>query len=84
MIPGAPGDVWGTILNDPYENESGSSLIAPAFTVDGTTGLMEIFHYYDIETPYDGGNVTVNGEVILPVGGYPSEALSTSDSYYAW
>lgn len=82
-IPGAPGTVWGTVLNGSYNNNSGESLIAPAFTVSPSCYLMEVYHYYDIETNFDGCNVTANGTVVAPVGGYDG-TISTSTSYLAY
>jgi hypothetical protein len=79
----AYGTGWGTTLAGTYPNNSGDGLIAPAFTVTNDRCLMEISHYYDIETNYDGGNVTVNGEVVVPMGGYDG-TISTSVNYYAY
>ncbi|MCK4303005.1 MAG: hypothetical protein KAY24_02065 [Candidatus Eisenbacteria sp.] len=83
-IAGAPGNVWGTVLNDDYPNETGDGLISPSFLVDESTVLMEIFHYFDIETNYDGCNIVVNGIVITPMTGYSVPEISTSPNYYAW
>ncbi len=82
-VPGAPGNVWGTVLNGDYVSDSGGGLTSPAFTVDANSNLVEIHHYYDIENNYDGGNVKANGQVIVPVGGYDA-VISTSTYYYAW
>ena len=82
-IPGAPGNVWGTVLNSDYLNDSGEGLLSPPFVVAEATLWVEVDHYYDIETNYDGGNLMVNGVVIPPVGGYDA-TLSTSTYYYAW
>ncbi|MFC1573487.1 hypothetical protein ACFL6M_07825 [Candidatus Eisenbacteria bacterium] len=83
FIPGAPGDVWGTVLQANYLNDSGDGLCSPEFAVTADCYLMEVYHYYDIETNYDGGNVTVNGVVVAPDGGYDA-TISTSTSFYAW
>jgi bacillopeptidase F len=83
-VPGAPaGNVWGTVLQGDYAIDSGESLITPAFTVGATTSLLEVDHYYDIENLWDGGNVTVNGQVITPMTGYPG-VISIPTSYTAW
>lgn len=82
-IPGAPGTVWGTILQGNYPDNSGDGLISPQFMVGNGSYLLEIMHYFDIETNYDGGNVKVNGTVVIPDGGYTG-TISTSTSYYAW
>ncbi len=82
-VPGAPGDVWGTILNADYPSEAGDGLLSPPFEVNESACLMEILHYVHIETNYDGGNVTVDGQVIPPMAGYPA-VISTSTGFYAW
>ena len=55
----------------------------PSFTVTPDCYLMEILHYVQVETNFDGGNVTVNGTVIPPTDGYPA-TISTSTAYYAY
>ena len=92
-IPAPPApfgpNVWGTVLGGPYSNDSGDGLIAPEVMVEvGVNELVELVHYVDIETNYDGGNVVVidggGGETILePMAGYPA-IISTSTSYYAF
>jgi len=82
-IPGAPGNVWGTVLAGNYPNNTGHALISPAFTVTDCCYLMEVYHYYDFETNFDGGNVKANGTVIAPVGGYDA-TVSTYTTYYAY
>lgn len=83
-VPGAPtGNVWGTVLEGDYAPDSGESLISPPFTVDGDTHLLEVEHYYDAENLWDGGNVTVNGEVITPMAGYPG-IISVPGDWIAW
>jgi bacillopeptidase F len=83
-IPGAPsGNVWGTVLEADYATDSGESLVSPAFTVDATTRLLEVAHYYDAENLWDGGNVTVDGEVITPLTGYPG-VISVPSGWTAW
>jgi hypothetical protein len=82
-IPGAPGDVWGTVLESDYPTDAGQALITPAFAVTEDTYLLEIFHYYDAEYLWDGGNVKVNGSVIGPLAGYPG-LISVPGDWYAW
>ncbi len=83
-IPGAPGNVWGTTLNADYPDNTGHGLVAPPFLVDESTVLMEIHHYFDIETNFDGCNVSVNGNVIMPMVPYSVPQISTSTSYFAF
>ena len=82
-IPGAPGTVWGTVLGGDYINDTGEALQTPVFTVDGSANMMEILHYVHVETNFDGGNVSVDGQVIDPVAGYPF-TISTSTGFYAF
>ncbi len=82
-VPGAPGNVWGTILNGAYPSDAGDALMSPAFMVTDDCNYVEIYHYFDIENSYDGGNVKANGTVIMPQGGY-SGTINTSTYYYAW
>jgi hypothetical protein len=82
-------NVWGTVLAGPYVNNSGDGLTSPPITIEvGLNELVELVHYVDIETNYDGGNVVVidgsGGETILePMAGYPA-TISTSDYFYAF
>jgi hypothetical protein len=82
-IAGAPGDVWATVLDGDYPTDSGQALITPAFAVSEETYLLEIFHYYDAEYLWEGGNVKVNGNVIGPLAGYPG-LISVPGDWYAW
>lgn len=82
-VPGAPGNVWGTVLNDDYGNDSGQGLVSPSFLVGTNSNMMEILHFVHIETNFDGGNVTVDGQVVPPMNGYPA-VISTSTSFYAF
>jgi hypothetical protein len=82
-IAGAPGDVWGTVLEGDYPTDSGQALMSPEFAVTADNYLLEIFHYYDAENLWDGGNVKVNGDVIAPIVGYPG-LISVPGDWYAW
>jgi len=83
IIPDAPGMVWGTLLDDDYPTDSGEALVAPTFTVDATTALLEVVHYYDMENLWDGGNVKVNGQLVTPLVGYPG-VISVPGDWYSW
>ena len=82
-------NVWGTVLAGSYLSNSGDGLISPSLVIEvGVNELVELVHYVDIETNYDGGNVVVidgaGGETVLePMAGYPA-TISTSTSYYAY
>jgi len=72
VIPGSPGNVWGTVLNGNYPNNAGHGLLSPAFQVTPSSYLLEVNHYVRTETNWDGCNVTVNGTVITPTNNYPA------------
>jgi len=85
-LPNFPefGAAWATNVGSNYPNDAGWGLLSPVFTVDASTMYMEMQHVYGIEPDYDGGNVKANGEVILPMDGYPVDEISAVDNYYAW
>jgi len=83
-VDGIYGSVWATGLNGSYPNNSGEALVSPTFLVDPSTQFVEVVHYYDIETNYDGCNLSVNGQVVEPLEGYDVAALSPSTSFYAF
>jgi len=82
-IPDVPGTVWGTILEGDYITDGGDALVTPTFMVDASTPLMEVEHYYSAENLWDGGNVTVNGNAIEPLVGYPG-VINVPGDWYAW
>jgi hypothetical protein len=82
-VPGAPGTVWGTVLNANYPNNAGEGLVSPSFLVGTSSYLVEVLHYVHIESNFDGGNMKVNGTVVAPLTGYPA-TISTSTSFYAF
>ena len=83
IIPDVPPMVWGTVLDTDYPSDAGEALISPIWTVGSDSYLLEVTHYFDIESGYDGGNVKINGQVVEPTGGYPG-TISENTSYYAW
>ena len=79
-----PDPLWVTVVEGDYPNDAGESLISPSFIVDESAYLVEIFHGYDIDPGYDGGNLSVNGVVVEPMEGYPDDEISGSTDWYAW
>jgi len=59
IIDGAPPMVWGTVLEGPYPNETGSGLVSPTFMVTPTSYLVEVRHYFETEQSYDGCNLVI-------------------------
>lgn len=82
-VPEAPGDVWGTVLDADYPLDAGEALVSPTFLVDATTSLVEVVHYYSMENLWDGGNLTVDGQVVAPLSGYPG-MVSVPQDWYSW
>lgn len=82
-IPGAPGEVWGTKLEGDYPTDSGEALMSPPFAVTEETSFLEIYHYYDAENLWDGGNVKVGGDILFPQVGYPG-VINVPGDWYAW
>ena len=80
----AYGMVWATGLNGDYPSDAGDALVSPAFMVDASTQFVEVVHFYDIETNFDGCNLQVNGQVVEPLEGYDIPEISTSTTYYAY
>jgi len=83
LIPNSYDNLWGTVLNANYPNNAGQGLLSPPFYVSTEINELEILHYVHTESNYDGGNVKVNGQVLVPMEGYPA-TISTSTSYYAY
>lgn len=84
VVPGAPANVWATVLNGNYPNNAGQGLVSPLFFVTPDAFLMEVYHYVHMENNYDGGNVKVNGQVVDPTNGYTHPIISESTSFYAF
>jgi hypothetical protein len=88
---------WGTVLAGNYNNNSCSRLVSPVVALPDTCDslVLEVCHWYDIESNYDGGNVVVFDppdpfdagpamNPIYPSGGKSYDAtISTSASFFA-
>jgi hypothetical protein len=70
--------VWGTLLNNTYSNGPGlSELVLPEIDLSGFNhAQLEFWHWYDIETQFDGGNIKIRSaqqpewRIVVPVEGY--------------
>ncbi len=77
-------DVWGTNLTGDYPVQTGEGLVIGPFDINVLCDCMELCHFYDIETGYDGGNVKVSIDggvtwtLVYPFGGYDDILDSTS------
>lgn len=72
---------WATKLNGNYtQGPRLSSLTTPTYQVYSNKATFSFYHWYEMESRFDGGNVkaSVNGglfQVIQPVGGYPDSSI---------
>jgi hypothetical protein len=79
--PGAAysgSNLWGTVLGGNYASSANWTLDTTIpVGIISTAYMLEFWHWYDIESSYDGGNVKVSTdggttwELITPNGGYP-------------
>ncbi len=87
--PGAAhsgANLWATILAGDYPNSANATLDVPQITlaVSKPYSLLSFWHWYNMETNYDGGNVKISTDggatfqVITPVGGYDGTARTTN------
>ncbi len=72
---------WATKLNGNYtQGPRLSSLTTPTYQVYSNKATFSFYHWYEMESRFDGGNVkaSVNGgsfQVVYPVGGYPDSSI---------
>jgi subtilisin family serine protease/bacillopeptidase F (M6 metalloprotease family) len=79
-------NVWATVLDGTYPSYMDATLDIPAITLDANKpyALFSFWHWYYIETNWDGGNVKIstdgglNWEIVTPVGGYNGTARSAN------
>ncbi|MEJ2720581.1 MAG: immune inhibitor A [bacterium] len=77
-------NVWATVLGGDYPSYSDATLDIPPITLAASKpyAVLSFWHWYYIETNYDGGNVKVSTDggstwdVIAPFGGYDGTARS--------
>lgn len=82
--PGAHSgsNVWATVLGGDYSNNVTWNLELSGVTVPSTNPVLTFWHWYDIESGWDGGQVQVstNGgsswTVLTPEGGYPDASVN--------
>jgi len=79
-------NLWATVLGGTYPNNADATLDIPPITLSASKpyAMLSCWHWYYIETNYDGGNVKVSTdggetwEVVTPLGGYDGIARSTN------
>jgi hypothetical protein len=75
---------WATVLAGNYKNSANWTLTSPVFTASGNNPQLKFWHWYYMDSSYDGGNVKIstnNGStwtVVTPVGGYNGTAPSSN------
>ncbi len=81
--------VWATSLSGNYSSNADWSLEL-AVTVPQENPFLTFWHWYEMESGYDGGQVRIstdggsNWTVISPDGGYPDSSLGYSGSSGDW
>ena len=72
----------GTVIGGDYPNYAGHRAVVGPVEITGQTWCVELCHFYNIETRYDGGNVKISTDggstwsLITPQAGYPNTANS--------
>jgi hypothetical protein len=79
--------LWGTVLSADYPSNANYKLDTPVpFFIVSPLAALEFWHWYDIESYWDGGNIKVSADggtswdIIFPDGGYPEDAASTANA----
>ncbi|MCK4357149.1 MAG: immune inhibitor A, partial [Candidatus Cloacimonetes bacterium] len=76
-------NVWATNLSGDYMDNANYTLDSPEVEIVGST--FTFWHYYDIESYWDGGNIKISTDggatwaLIVPEGGYPGTAYGLND-----
>ena len=85
VVSGA--NCWGTNLSGVYDNTASASLTSPVYNIsDLTNPMLQINHWYSIESYWDGGNVKMSADsgatwtLLLPEEDYPEDAVSTANT----
>jgi len=72
--------LWATVLGGQYGNSANWTLTSVQFTATANNPTIRFWHWYEIESGWDGGNVKIstNGgstwTIVTPVSGYPGTA----------
>jgi len=85
--PGSGTSCWGTNLIGAYESSAYATLTSPVFDIsDMASPIMQINHWYQIESYYDGGNVKISTDggatwvILLPEEDYPEDIVFTGNA----
>jgi subtilisin family serine protease len=75
-------NVWGTNLTGDYPDSASDSLITKYITVEDAHATLSFYHWYNLETGWDGGNVAVSYDggaswnLVAPENGYPDNDIT--------
>ena len=80
-------ECWATNLDGEYDNQAFATLTSPVYDLTSMNNpMMQINHWYNIETYWDGGNVKISDDsgatwnVLTPIVDYPEDATSTANA----
>ncbi|UCC79635.1 MAG: S8 family serine peptidase [Candidatus Zixiibacteriota bacterium] len=79
-------NVWATILGGLYPNNADDGLVTRFYLIEDNNASMSIYHWYDMELGWDGGNVSISTdggmtwELITPNSGYPDPHVVALDN----
>ena len=76
--------LWATVLSGDYPNSANATLDSPPIVLSASRPytIMTFWHWYYIETNFDGGNVKISTDggqtwsILTPMGGYDGTASS--------
>jgi hypothetical protein len=77
-------NILATNLTGDYPVQTGEAAVVGPFSITENCWCMELCHYYDIESGYDGGNVKISTDggttwsLLQPFGGYDDILDSTT------
>ncbi len=77
--------VWGTVLSGDYPINVDDGLETGYYTIEDPSAAFSFYHWYETESNYDGGNVSISfdggysWELILPEGDYPDPDVVALD-----
>ncbi len=74
-------NLWATVLDGNYANNADWYLYSPDFIATTDNPVLAFWQWYNIESGYDGGNVSISTDggntwtLIEPVGGYDDNSI---------